>query len=736
MSLGAALESREFLSSCLKAALDDADLVDAISDQALEQGFSALTIGQGKVSVDQLKDKLYLTVEEAKSVLNICTSMVAGAGSTKPSDPLALHLNATQSGNLAMHLSFKQQQQQDGAKLVPAVSVQSTQEPSVPFEPLDMIMENAAVVVVSRTTPYSSEKKILAASEPQPLPPPSPEPAPVVEEPASAQPSLEFTASTDDTATPAEAIASKPSATKQTIPKPAPAKPADVPLAPTPPKPDSTKPTDAPAAVTSPKPAAAAASPKPVAKPSPRQSMFAKPTEPLSPEASVYSPRLASATSCPTSSPSYLRPTAAHKARVSKIETEPINLAPVQEDSHEQRKRRTLFSRMASTLLAPTQAFVARVTGREEAKSKKDAGVTKMSLQLESMLTSPQGQRVTKPQPFMLRSEMRGKSVTMSTVELELALAREKAFKRNPVPKHVHESRPIVPTQRTAPKDPNEVFEPFQLASVELHNKKMEERRKKLEEEAARDEEARRFKARSFDTRIVASPVTPPKPPPSPVTKASAPVFASEARIQHYHEVVEPAKKAKEEAANQEKVEADRKAKELEEMNVDDFRKTLEFKARPMPDFSAPFRVDPALSRPVTSPSEPKLHTVARLGAVATREDKEGPGLGNGVYDGAGYVDPFSASLRKSTSFGLTRLSSGSKSMTPTSVRKSMLRSSTSASYNQQRPTSARGSVGSNLQAAIRAAARDAARDLAASGCPVSQLEECEEEEVCSAAAV
>jgi hypothetical protein len=45
--------------------------------------------------------------------------------------------------------------------------------------------------------------------------------------------------------------------------------------------------------------------------------------------------------------------------------------------------------------------------------------------------------------------------------------------RRKPVPKHVHESRPIVPTQRTPPKDPNAIFEPFQLASVELHNKKV-----------------------------------------------------------------------------------------------------------------------------------------------------------------------------------------------------------------------------------------------------------------------
>lgn len=77
-----ALESREFLSTCLREALEDPDLVDAISDQALEHGLTALSIGQGMVTVDQLKDKLYLTIEEAKAVLNICASMVDGGSCT------------------------------------------------------------------------------------------------------------------------------------------------------------------------------------------------------------------------------------------------------------------------------------------------------------------------------------------------------------------------------------------------------------------------------------------------------------------------------------------------------------------------------------------------------------------------------------------------------------------------------------------------------------------------------
>lgn len=45
--------------------------------------------------------------------------------------------------------------------------------------------------------------------------------------------------------------------------------------------------------------------------------------------------------------------------------------------------------------------------------------------------------------------------------------------RRNPVPKHVHEARPIDPRQRSEPKDPKAIFEPFQLASLELHAKKV-----------------------------------------------------------------------------------------------------------------------------------------------------------------------------------------------------------------------------------------------------------------------
>ncbi|PNH04254.1 hypothetical protein TSOC_009602 [Tetrabaena socialis] len=164
-------------------------------------------------------------------------------------------------------------------------------------------------------------------------------------------------------------------------------------------------------------------------------------------------------------------------------------------------------------------------------------------------------------------------------------------------------------------------------------------------------------------------------------------------------------------------IEAERKVQELADMSVDDFRKTLEFKARTMPDFSAPFRPDPSLSRPITAGAEPALHTVKRLGAAPSpnaRKDKEGPGLGNGVYDGAGYVDPFFASLRKSASVAMGPRSPGAADKAAMR-RSAAVRQSASPACGAGGPVAMRVSVGSALQAAIRAAAQDAAREAAAS---------------------
>eukprot|EP00198_Chlamydomonas_reinhardtii_P014240 XP_001703577.1 predicted protein [Chlamydomonas reinhardtii] len=65
-------DSRAFLVGCLRSALEDADLVDAIAEQAFEAGLTAIAIGSGIISRDALKERLFLTSEEAQSVLDIC----------------------------------------------------------------------------------------------------------------------------------------------------------------------------------------------------------------------------------------------------------------------------------------------------------------------------------------------------------------------------------------------------------------------------------------------------------------------------------------------------------------------------------------------------------------------------------------------------------------------------------------------------------------------------------------
>ncbi len=58
-----------------------------------------------------------------------------------------------------------------------------------------------------------------------------------------------------------------------------------------------------------------------------------------------------------------------------------------------------------------------------------DVPISKASLQLDAVLQSPQGQRVTKPQPFALRAELRPKSCVLSQEDLDLIEARDKAFR-------------------------------------------------------------------------------------------------------------------------------------------------------------------------------------------------------------------------------------------------------------------------------------------------------------------
>jgi len=405
-------------------------------------------------------------------------------------------------------------------------------------------------------------------------------------------------------------------------------------------------------------------------------------------QSAVFSPSELMGTNSPRSSmqhlPSYLRPTASAQAR---SKTGPVSPAPVEPlNKPEQKKKKNILSRISSTLFAPTSAFLARVTGSNPAKEKAQQQSLRQSQMLKEVMESPQGQRVTKIRPFNFVVASRPKTAPQLTTE-EAAFVEEqkKTFKKNAVPKHVHEARPLEFRAASSPKKPEEVFQPFQLASLQRHAKFQEKKSEELAAVKVKEEEAKNFKASGLDKTMMEKPLTPRKPEPKAVTKAQGPAFKSEERIAHYRNVVLPAKRAKMSAAEREKLEkaereaaeAERQAaaekerteaekareKELEDLTVKELRKSMVFKARAMPDFSSPFRPDPAKAASVTTSQEFNFKTDSRLGkslVLSAREDRALHRLGSGRFDGTGFVDPFMNSLRHSVQVPSPRSPGGS----------------------------------------------------------------------------
>lgn len=336
-----------------------------------------------------------------------------------------------------------------------------------------------------------------------------------------------------------------------------------------------------------------------------------------------------------------------------------------------------------SRLLAPTAAFLARVTrSKAESKAGREAAEAQQALRksqmLSMVLSSPQGQRITKTLPFALAVDNRPKTPSnLTTDEMRMQEAQKQAFKRHVVPAHVHESRPVEGFRaHSSPRDPQDVFQPFQLASMEMHEKYREMREARLREETRKSEEARKFKAQEFDKvqEILSSPAgTTRRVAPAPVTIAHAPSFASVGRAEHHAKVLEPARRARMTQAEREALEArERRAAEavlaaeagaeakavaaakeaaLMAMDVSQLRKSMVFKARDLPDFSAPFRPDPSKATPVTRSVDFSLQTTKRLGeAVPARDrvDAAAPQI-----SGSQCFSPnqFSCSLRSSQQF-------------------------------------------------------------------------------------
>eukprot|EP00798_Chlamydomonas_sp_ICE-L_P009951 gene9951-7822_t len=258
---------------------------------------------------------------------------------------------------------------------------------------------------------------------------------------------------------------------------------------------------------------------------------------------------------------------------------------------------------------------------------------------LSALLNQPQGQRVTRPTPFNLGASLGSKDARhtqMSTEEMALADAQAHTFKPLPLRKQIFEPRPLEYRVSSSPRDPKELFKPFNLSSLDRHAKCQEKWQGLLTHQHEVEQQDREFKARTFDKSIAEGVKTPTKPAPKACTVPTPPSLMSDQRGQFHKTVLTPSKLAKiaalekarderrkkevadEQAAASLKHEVEEKerveAEEIEKQAVTEHRKTLNFNARQMPDFSSPFRPDLQMSKAVTVNEGFNLKTDERLG--------------------------------------------------------------------------------------------------------------------------
>uniref|UniRef100_A0A7S3QWQ4 TPX2 C-terminal domain-containing protein n=1 Tax=Dunaliella tertiolecta TaxID=3047 RepID=A0A7S3QWQ4_DUNTE len=398
--------------------------------------------------------------------------------------------------------------------------------------------------------------------------------------------------------------------------------------------------------------------------------------------------------------PSYLRATTSFKAHTGKLVPEKSpspEASPSASRSASARKVNTASSR----LLAPTASYLTHInSARKDSKAAREAAEAaereKKARELKKVMESPQGQRVTKAQPFRFKTEEQPKTVNQLTSEERAFLEAQKhAWRRHEVPKHIKESRPIEGVRvHSTPKSPQDVFKPFQLASLEKHEKYRQRAEQRQAEEKRKAEEERKFRAQELDRKMLEQPATPKPRSPPPVTQSQEFRFSSEERVKLHKTVLDPARRSRLSQAEREKLEAHEAAireeefrqkeakaaalaqkqreKELEKMDISEYRKSLTFKAGSMPSFKSPFRADLSKSQRVTDSIEFNFHTDRKLGKPKSpneREDAAAPQLPGGN---------FYNSLRSSTN----------QLHSPGSMRASM--------RSSMRASSARGLAGSN----------------------------------------
>eukprot|EP00191_Tetraselmis_sp_GSL018_P001610 CAMPEP_0177605244 /NCGR_PEP_ID=MMETSP0419_2-20121207/16590_1 /TAXON_ID=582737 /ORGANISM="Tetraselmis sp., Strain GSL018" /LENGTH=664 /DNA_ID=CAMNT_0019099365 /DNA_START=181 /DNA_END=2179 /DNA_ORIENTATION=- len=338
--------------------------------------------------------------------------------------------------------------------------------------------------------------------------------------------------------------------------------------------------------------------------------------------------------------PSYARPTSsAMKKAKQEAETTPtVNM----------KSRPTSASVMVSpSLLRPTAASKAWSSSKHQTpKGRLSATSTS---DMNGAVSSAQARGPTTPKPFNLRTgstKKEGKVLSTEELQVQRAKAQMQALKEKRSKFAKAQSAPPKPRLQ-AERTPTQC-RPFSLTSMQLHEKARSTWEAQTEAQKKQEEAARRFRARpvSYDKSKtytdVVSHVAESVAREKRHTKAVEPVLHSEQRLQ-LHRQLEEEKRAREAEAAAQAAEERRKTDEQEVLEMKEMRRSLQFHAQPVPNFSSPFKPDLSASAPPTKATAPSFQSDKRAGRRSVGDLESDPAIGVPYADNLNY---FASTLR------------------------------------------------------------------------------------------
>mmetsp|Transcript_20665 Transcript_20665/g.45220 ORF Transcript_20665/g.45220 Transcript_20665/m.45220 type:complete len:672 (-) Transcript_20665:637-2652(-) len=542
--------SPDFLVKCIKRAKLDDDLLQDIADACELNELNAFTLGCGALSPEDAADKLFLMQDEAKTLLSICKRQCLKAGVNFGDGSKYEPLPEDDEDDDAAPAAPPPPPPAPAPKPAPAhtKAVSEAQKPSHEAHKPVHKQEQASSHHASKGKAHTPAQAAQAGTEAT---------GPSHQEAASSRTAAPAASAQGDGQTPSTSkptADSHPASTASKIPVPSgqtaakPSRSSKVPV--------HTTPAPAPAQVSSstheqpdssaspatpaprrPRPASAAATTgkisKAVAKTSttPDQQVVVTPgsagSVKASPTKKEKKPRPQSAPPKNEYVPSYARPTAASKARLtpdgvpeeppspsalkkegsvtpasekSSLRSTPVKAPPPPKEKTPEeppKVKKTIFANISSSLLRPTKAFLAWASGNS--KEEREAKGLRMSQTLKGG-----SQTLSKPASARVSSSQR-----LTTEELQMIKAQEETggkFKARPVPKAVRdasrrvsgaaalppaagaEASPAVTNGAATPQHKTTTPEPFKLASVDRHQKAQESLAKKVEDQKRKEE--------------------------------------------------------------------------------------------------------------------------------------------------------------------------------------------------------------------------------------------------------